>query len=430
MNELALTRKKPPWILVAVPLVVVAAAAWFFWPAAPAAPRLVTASVDRGDVVQRVTATGTLSALVTVEVGAQVSARIMEILVDFNSEVKKGEVIARLDRQLFEAAVTEARANQRAALAAVERARVQAAQAARNRDRGVELAAKKLIAPSELENLELALEVAKADVVSAQGQVEQAGAALHRASVNLGFTTIVSPIDGVVISRDVDVGQTVAASLQAPTLFTIAQDLKKMQVDTSVSEADIGKIAAGMEATFSVDAWPGERFRGTVRQIRNAPQTTQSVVTYTVIIDVDNAALRLRPGMTANVTFVVDEARDVLRVPNAALRFRPPASFRSNGAANGAAHDAANVETGRAPDRALSPAGQKPNGGREVWVVRGGAPVSVRLRTGLSDGSTTVVLEGDLRPGDEVVTEASEATNGAARPSSNPFAPRVPRPGR
>ena len=285
--------------------------------------RFLTTSVERGRIVARVTATGTLSALVTVQVGAQVSGRIAEIHVDFNSPVKKGQVIAKIDPQLFQAALEQAKAT-----VAQEAAQYQQAQVTyhsldliRLRDR--ELRKSNLFAQQQVDTDEAAADAAKANIDVQAAQMQQAKATLHTAQVNLDYTTILSPTDGVVISRAVDVGQTVASALQAPTLFTIAKDLTKMQVDTNVAEADVGKLSPGMETSFTVDAYPTEKFKGKVRQIRNAPQTVQNVVTYDAVIDVDNGALKLKPGMTANVTFVYAEKDDVLKVPNAALRFKP-----------------------------------------------------------------------------------------------------------
>ncbi len=239
--------------------------------------------------------------------------------------------------------------------------------------------------------------------------------------MNLAYTTIVSPIDGVVISRNVDVGQTVAASLQAPTLFVIAEDLAKMQVDTSVAEADVGKLKAGMPASFTVDAYPGERFSGKVRQIRNAPQTVQNVVTYDAVIDVDNPELKLKPGMTANVTFVYAEKDDVIKVPNAALRFRAPPSLLAEGQGG---------PTGPRPGgEARAPAGPGGGGGlragaaggrpgeaadrRTVWTLVGDKPVPRKVKTGISDGTFTEVVEGDLKAGDVVITDALGAGSAA-----------------
>jgi HlyD family secretion protein len=407
-------------------LVAIAVAAFFGIRAArrPAPPRYETARVDRGRIVAQVTATGTLSALVTVQVGSQVSGRIQKLFADFNSTVKKGQLIAKIDPQLFQAALEQARANHAAAKGDLTRARVQAAEADRQLGRTRSLSERKLIAQADLETAQANADAARAAVEAAVGKVEQARAALQQADVNLAYTNILSPIDGTVISRSVDVGQTVAASLQAPTLFVIAEDLSKMQVDTSVAEADIGKLRPGMDASFSVDAYPGKRFRGTVRQIRNAPQTVQNVVTYDAVVDVANPDLELRPGMTANVSFVFADRPDAVRVPNAALRVRPPpdlvASSRrgangagASGAAGGRDGDGAPASPGGRRGDGAAPGGGAPGGGarepdrRTVWVLRDTSPVPVRIRTGVSDGTTTEVVEGELREGDAVVTDAS-----------------------
>jgi len=363
----------------------------------------LTTPVDKGRLIAKVTATGTLSALVTVQVGSQVSGRLDKVLVDFNSTVKKGQVIARIDPQLFIANVEQAKANLLAAQGSLEKAKVQSMDATRQAERSKALRDEKLIAQQDLDTLQAAADAAKAQITASQGALEQARASLHQAQISLDYTTIVSPTSGTVISRSVDVGQTVAASLQAPTLFTIAEDLKKMQVDTSVAEADVGKLKADMPAAFTVDAYPGERFKGKVRQIRNAPQTVQNVVTYDAVIDVDNPELRLKPGMTANVTFIPAEKDDVLRVPNAALRFRPPSEIAPVAAAQ----------------KGASPGGRKQHGvlsaERTVWVLRAGKPESVTIKTGLTDGSMTEVASGDLQVGDAVITEA---VGDAAKPAS------------
>lgn len=419
----------------AVLLVVVAAlvgsGGWWGYRAwkKPPAVKYETATVDRGAVVAKVTATGTLSALVTVQVGSQVSGRIQQLFVDYNSPVEAGQVIAKIDPQLFEAAAAQARANHAAALANRTKAEVQARDAERQYQRTKALAERKLIAPAELDTAATSSEAAKAGVAAAAGAVAQAEAALHQADVNLAYTTIVSPIHGIVISRSVDVGQTVAASLQAPTLFVIAEDLRKMQVDTSVSEADIGKLSAGMAASFAVDAYPSERFQGTVRQIRNAAQTVQNVVTYDAVLDVDNAELKLRPGMTANVTFVYAEKQDVLRVPNAALRFRPPASFgveKKPGAGKAGAAAPDGGGRARRGEGGGSGAGAPP--ARTVWRLDNGQPVAVPVTTGLTDGSLTEVVEGALNAGDVLVTDASSpagasTSGGGARRGGGPRIP-------
>jgi HlyD family secretion protein len=243
----------------------------------------------------------------------------------------------------------------------------------------------------------------KAAVRSAEASLAQARAAMKQAEVNLAYTTIVSPIDGVVISRNVDVGQTVAAAFQAPTLFTIAEDLRKMQVHCNVSEADVGRLKPGMTATFTVDAWPSERFSGTIHEVRFAPQTLQNVVTYDAVIDVDNPELKLKPGMTASVTVVVAQREDVLRIPNAALRFRPSAELQRQ--------IPADFRTDPSPDR------------RIAWVLRGDEPQPVSLRVGLSDGTVTEVVEGALQPGNKLVSDVKNGTGTGANaaPRMRPF---------
>ncbi len=404
-------------ILIAATVLVLAAVVVWRWRANSAKPRLQmdTAKVDKGRIVAKVTATGTLSAIVTVQVGSQVSGRIAELRVDFNSTVKKGQLIAKIDPQLFQAAVEQARANLVAAQGNLAKSKAQAADAQRQYQRSRTLAERKLIAQADLDTAQSNADAAAAQVDASAGAVEQARAALHEAAVNLAYTSIVSPTNGVVISRNVDVGQTVAASLQAPTLFVIAEDLAKMQVDTSVAEADVGRLRAGMDASFTVDAYPSEIFRGTVRQIRNAPQTVQNVVTYDAVIDVANPDLKLKPGMTANVTFVYAQKDDVLRVPNAALRFRPPpdlAAFSAAGRPNGR-----NGGGGGAP----APKQVETPDQRAVWAVRGDKPVQTRVRLGISDGAFTEVVDGALQPGDQVVTDASGPPSGMAARLSRPF---------
>lgn len=383
----------------------------------PAATSYVTVAADRGPVTARVTASGTLSALVTVQVGSQVSGRIQAILVDFNSRVKRGQVIARIDPQLFVAAVEQARANLQAAQGNLLRSQAQAVDADRQARRSRALADQKLVAVADAETAESTAAAAQAGVAAAEGGVAQARAALNQSQVNLDFTTIVSPTDGVVISRNVDVGQTVAASLQVATLFVIAEDLSRMQVDTSVSEADVGKVRDGMPATFVVDAYPGERFEGKVRQVRNASTTVQNVVTYDAVIDVENKELKLRPGMTANVTFVWADRKDVLRVPNAALRFRPPAELIASPSPDkaGARGGARDPGQGREPrgDARADP------GVRTVWVLQSGKPRPVRVKAGVTDGTVTEVAEGDLAAGDECIVD-TDGAKGAAASGSRP----------
>src|SRR4051794_38623455 len=351
-----------------------------------------SSKVDKGRIIAKVTATGTVSALVTVQVGSQVSGRIAELHADFNSAVKKGEVIAKIDPELFNAAVEQARANHAAAKGNLQKAQAQAVDAQRQYERAKALAERQLIATADRDTAESTAAAAKAQVAASQGAVEQASASLHQAQVNLEYSTIKSPIDGVVISRNVDVGQTVAASLQAPTLFTIAEDLGKMQVDTNVAEADVGKLSADMPATFTVDAYPQEKFRGKVRQIRNAPQSVQNVVTYDAVIDVDNPELKLKPGMTANVTFIYAEKPDVLRVPNSALRFRPPAELArsapsSSSSAPAAAASASDRPRGQGRGGGGRPGPRDEPDSRTVWVLDAPQPRPVVIHTGITDGS-------------------------------------------
>jgi HlyD family secretion protein len=422
-------RRRRRWIVVAVVAAIVAVAAGLGIRAArkPAAPAYETAAVDRGRLVAQVTATGTLSALVTVQVGSQVSGRIASLHADFNSTVKKGQLIAKIDPQLFQAALDQARANLLAAKGDLASARVKALDAARQADRTRALADRKLVAQQDLDTALATADAAKASVESATGRVEQAQASLDSARVNLAYTNIMSPIDGTVISRNVDVGQTVAASLQAPTLFVLAEDLKKMQVDTSVAEADIGKLKAGMDASFTVDAYPGKRFNGKVREIRNSPQTVQNVVTYDAVVDVANPDLELRPGMTANVSFVWAERQDVIRVPNAGLRFRPPADLvASRKAAGGAGGAGAQVGRGQGGAQGAG-AARRPDpepDRRTVWVLRPEGPAPVRIRVGVSDGSTTELLEGELHEGDRVVTDAPNPGGGGGG-GPGPRPPRI-----
>lgn len=378
-----------------------------------------TAAADRGRIVARVTATGTLSALVTVQVGSQVSGRIQQLFADFNSPVKKGQLIAKIDPQLFQASLEAARANHAAGQGNLAKAKVQASQAEIDFKRQSTLAERKLVAQADLDLARTNFEAAKAQIAVALGNLQQAKAALNQAKVNLAYTNIVSPTDGVVISRNVDVGQTVAASLSAPTIFVIAEDLRKMQVNTSVAEADVGKLTAGMDAAFVVDAYPGERFKGKVRQIRNAAQTVQNVVTYDAVIDVDNAELKLRPGMTANVNFVFANRDNVLRVPNGALRFRPSselfAALGGGGQGQGIDGGAGPAPSARAGRRGGGPSDEAPDR-KTVWVLADGMPRMIKIQVGATDGSKTEVVDGPLAEGALVIVDAT--VTGGAKPSA------------
>jgi HlyD family secretion protein len=365
-----------------------------------------TATVTRGPITQAVTATGTLNPVVNVQVGSQVSGNIQKLFVDYNSTVKAGQVVAQIDPALFQATVTQAEGDLASAQAGLELARINA-----NRIQG--LVAKQSSAQADLDTAMAALHQAEANVKIKQG-------ALDKAKADLDHCTITSPIDGVVISRSVDVGQTVAASLQAPVIFTIANDLAKMQIDSNVAEADVGAVVVDQNVDFSVDAFPAQTFRGKVVQVRNAPITVQNVVTYDTVIGVSNPELKLKPGMTANVAIIVSHHDDVLKVTNAALRFRPAESKTTE------------------PRPSASPRGPRTNGGggrnptsdrrgeRTIYVLRGSNPTAVQIKTGISDGVYTEVLEG-LKEGDRVVTAALGSDKEASRAQTNPFSGGGPR---
>jgi HlyD family secretion protein len=403
-------RKRLPWIVFAV-LVTCSIIAYWRYTATHKPPPVEykTATIEHRRIVGRVTASGTLQATVTVQVGTQVSGRIQKLFADFNSPVKKGEIVAKIDPQLFQAAVAQAHANYASAAAGVVKAEAQVRDAQLQYGRVKALFDQQLASGADLQSADTNLAVAKASVDVAKASLEQARASLNQAQVNLDYTTIYSPIDGVVISRSVDVGQTVAASLQAPTLFTIAEDLKKMQVNTNVAEGDVGRLKEGMKSYFTVDAFPGQRFYGTISTIRNAAQTVQNVVTYDAVIDVDNSDLRLRPGMTANVTVVYDEKNDVPAIPNAALRFRPPPEV--GGAASNGASASASAPRPRASARAKDDAS---DGARTVWLLRGDHAEQASIHTGLSDGTYTQIVDGDVHDGDQVVTDAIVANKGSS----------------
>jgi len=343
-------------------------------------PTFTTEIISRGDIEVYCTATGTVNPLTTVLVGTQVSGRIKTILVDYNSRVVSGQLIAEIDPAPFEAQLEQARANLLSAQAALAKAQASLKDAARDWERKKALYREGVVGKSELDKEETNLAVARSQVGVAEAQVVQAQAAFTLAETNLHYTKIVAPVDGIVISRNVDVGQTVAATFQTPTLFTIAQDLSKMQINTSVDEADIGNISVGQQARFTVDAYPDITFTGTVTQIRNAPVVVQNVVTYDVIIGVDNKDMKLKPGMTANVSILVASLHGVVRVPNAALRFRPREES----------------ETGVL---------KKEQG---VWVLEKDKPVFMPITAGLSDNIYTEVRTAPFGEGTVVITGYAE----------------------
>jgi HlyD family secretion protein len=431
-------------------IVVVAGGAWLVLSRKGSAePKYRIVKLDKGDVTATVTATGTLSAVTTVSVGSQVSGIIAKLYVDFNSVVKKGQLLAELDPTPFLQAVDQSRAN-------VEKAKVQLRMDEIALTRAKRLFADQLSAQSDLDTAQTNRD---ADIAT----VAQATAQLKSNETNLSYTKIVSPIDGVVVSRSYDVGQTVAASFQAPTLFMIAQDLTKMQVLTNIDEADVGHIRNGQVASFTVDAYPELTFKGTVSQIRLSPQTVQNVVTYPVMLDVPNQDLKLMPGMTANVLVPVDVRKDVLRVPNAALRFRPdPADVLGGDKTKGAAPSTASApasapvagstagtapapqagvpQTGRGPGARGGPGG--PGGGRSgagrssssrgtvyVEVPNGkGKLKAVTVRTSITDGNMTAVESQDLKEGDEIIVGLATARAGGPASASAPGGPGGRRP--
>ena len=312
----------------AVALLVIAAGAgaagWWYLRGEASAPTYRFAKVERGPLTATVSATGTLNPVVSVSVGTQVSGQIKELFVDFNSPVKKGQLIARIDPETFEYRLRQAQADVDAARSAVYRAQVNLANAKRDLARTRELVERNFVSPADLDRAQAQFDLAQAELRTAQATFAQREAQLASAQVDLARTQIRAPVDGVVIKRSVDVGQTVAASLQAPELFVIAKDLRDMQVETSIDEADVGRIRVGQRATFTVDAFPGRTYSGEVKQVRKAAQTVQNVVTYTVLVSASNESGELMPGMTANVRIVTDTRDSVLKVPNAALRYRPP----------------------------------------------------------------------------------------------------------
>jgi HlyD family secretion protein len=431
----------------------------------------MTANVARQTVETTVSATGTLQAVTTVQVGSQASGTVAWLGADFNSTVKKGQVIARLDPSTLQAQVDSARASLASAEAAVQaaqtdvtnqQANVKAAEAnvvanqvqakdaealvARYQQisdvmaqRDIEAAraqantaaAHTEQASAQVSQARAAVASSQAKVAQANAQVEAAKAQLDQALASLAHTEIASPIDGIVVSRSVDVGQTVAASLQAPTLFTIAADLKQMQVLASIDEADVGPVHEGLEARFTVDAFPGDNFTGRVSQVRLNAQAVQNVVTYTAVIEVANEDGKLKPGMTTNLTIPTASRENALTVPNAALRFKPTLTdeqqqaLRAQAQARRDAHAQGGAGAADGPKQSGGDQAQGPS--QAVWVLVDGKQLTRRsVRTGLTDGRVTEIVSGDLKEGDVVVTGQTSGSNEAAQPrtSSSPFGQR------
>jgi HlyD family secretion protein len=401
------------YIISALIIVVAVAMAMgiYFYIKKPAEAVFKTARVEKGDIVSAVSATGNLAAVVTVQVGTQVSGTIQKLFVDFNSVVKRGQPIAQIDPALFNAQVEQGRGNFINAEAGLQKAKADLIDAKRTLERNRQLVKDGIIAQSDFDTAETRYEGAAAVVKGAEGSVAQTRGSYSQARTNLNYSTIKSPVDGTVVSRNVDVGQTVAASFQTPTLFTIAQDLTKMEIDTSVDEADISRVREGQPVTFTVDAYPESRFKGKVTQIRNAPVITQNVVTYVVIVGVDNRELKLKPGMTANVSIETARKDNVLKIPSAALRFKPnaekemqeektkPAGTRSTRMRNDAEH--------------------------KVYLLdKEKKPVPVSIKTGISNDGQVEVVAGNLKENDEVIVEQKSSQKKPAAAGGGPMGPR------
>jgi HlyD family secretion protein len=452
--------EKKSLIVGLVVLVVVVAGLWYFLGNRNQA-LYQTATIDRGTVRASISATGNCNAVVTVQVGSQVSGNIKALYADFNTKVKKGQLVAEIDPQAFQARVDQAKATLDSARSAIVSARAQVEKAnadiasaranaanenaaiakakAAVQDSSNKLASRKTLfqqgilskddfdtaqstadqatadqqaavaqldaANHQIQSTQAMYNVATTQLASAQSQVKENQAALEQAQLDLDHTRILAPVDGTVIARQMDVGQTVAASFQAPTIFQIAQDLTKMQVDTNVDEADVGVVKLAQPATFTVDAYPGTTFKGSVTQIRQAPINVQNVITYDIVVGVDNSALKLLPGMTANVKILTAQANDVLKVPNAALRFRP---------------------LDAKPDqKAVRAAGRKPDGGSTVFILgEDGKPQPIKVKLGISDGNFTAVDSSDLKEGEQVIIGNLFKTQGSSSAPRTPPGPR------
>lgn len=365
-------------ILVAsVILILILIALFIFLSRREPAPQYITQTADRGDIRATVSATGTVNAVTTVLVGTQVSGTIKALFVDYNSTVRQGQLLAQIDPASFEAQVAQAAANLSLARANLEKSKVALRDTVSTFERNKILFGKDFISRYDLDTSETAYLSALAQIKASEAQVEQTRAALNLAQTNLRYTRIISPVNGTVISRSIDVGQTVAASFQTPTLFTIAQDLTKMQIVANIDEADIGRLRVGQPVTFTVDAYPDLTFRGNISEIRNSPITVQNVVTYDVIVKVDNADLKLKPGMTANVSIVIDDKKGILRVPNAALRVKIQDKTSS------------------------APAPKGPG----VWVLENNKPKRIPLSVGISDNRFTEVVSGKIAEGAVIIVE-------------------------
>jgi HlyD family secretion protein len=392
-------RRSWRWPLVGVAVLVLAVLGWQWFARGSDAPNYKTAESFLGGLVVSVSATGTLQPLNSVDVGSELSGTIASVEVDFNDRVEPGQVLARLDREMLDARLVEARASLKAAQAKVKEAAATVTETRLALKRCEELVARQMCTASDLDKQRAAFARAEAAEIMAQAQAAQAQAAVEAQETNLRKSVIRAPMGGIVLNRQVEKGQTVAASFQTPVLFTLADDLSRMELIVAVDEADIGQVRAGQSATFTVDAYPGRSFQAEVKQIRQAPKTVEGVVTYETVLSVANEDLVLMPGMTATADIVSARLTDVLLVPNAALRFSPPAQVaqsRSGGmfAMRGPP---------RTPKTALK--AKEPNGRQTVYTLHEGALTPLSIRTGMSDGRNTQVLEGDLQPATVLVTD-------------------------
>ncbi len=391
-------------------------------------------AVDKGTVTAIVDTTGTLNPVTIVDIGSQVSGKIENIYVDFNSQVKSGQVLAKLEQLNFQTKVQQNEANFSSSKAALEKSKVTLENSRKKYERSKSLFEKELLSYEEYETAETQYFSAKADLQSAEARLEQAQAQLDTSKVDLTYTIIKSPIDGVVINRNVNAGQTVAASFQAPVLFQVANDLTKMQVECSVDEADIGRVKEGQTARFTVDAFPDENFTGIVKQVRYSPEVIQNVVTYTTIVDVKNLEMKLRPGMTATISIVVGEAKNALRVPNSALRFQPSPEVmqalfeemrRKMQARRGQTSQADGSSEKRRPQgnfqmgQGSGRMGSRLRDRARVWIQdETGKLKMVSIRTGVTDNTYTEITGGDLKEGQEVIT-GENAQSASSNRSSN-----------
>ncbi len=385
--------KKAAYIIIALAAAASVAVSIFLYVDRDSAVSYRTEAALRGGITSAISATGTVNPVKTVLVGTQASGTIKDIYADFNSQVKKGQVIARIDPAALEAQVEQASAHLASAKAGLLKSAALQADAKRTMERQKGLFSRGLTAKSELDTSETNYEAAKAEAASSVAKITQAEAALRLSETNLRYTAIESPVSGIVVSRNVDVGQTVAASFQTPTLFTIAEDLSRMQINCSVVEADIGRVQEGQAVEFTVDAYPESIFNGVVFEVRNSPIIVQNVVTYDVVVKVENQKLMLKPGMTANVRIITAVRNDVLKIPNAALRFTPPDARKEN-------------------------AGQK---GKAVWIVENDKPKRLPVTIGISDGSFTEMITGDVRQGQELIAEVLSKSKNKAHQAPRLF---------